>query len=67
MEVGADLYPGVAFALNREAEGLQHDSPATAEPAGSGNRLTQAVRLTREAVQAWANLLHGPAVVVISH
>ncbi|WP_406696619.1 hypothetical protein V5E97_37105 [Singulisphaera sp. Ch08] len=30
------------------------------------NRLTNAVRLTREAVVAWASLLHGPAVVTIA-
>lgn len=80
MDVDSDLYPGTAFALNREAEGLAHPSASTpeqpdvatvepakaAESADARGRLTQAVRLTREAVNAWASLLHGPAVVIIS-
>jgi len=78
MDVEGDLYPGIAFALNREAEGLARPSTteqpavAAAEPtkapesADARGRLTQAVRLTREAVNAWASLLHGPAVVIIS-
>jgi hypothetical protein len=68
-----DLYPGLAFAMNREAEGL-NPSPSSPEPpaepaveeASPTARLSQAVRLTREAVFAWASLLHGPAVVAIS-
>lgn len=39
---------------------------AVAEDGHSENRLTNAVRLTREAVIAWAGLLHGPAVVTIA-
>jgi hypothetical protein len=78
LEVADDLYAGVAYALNREAEGL--DLPAQPEPprptvvrledmrpATTDSRLTHAVRLTRDAVYAWANLLHGPAVVTIAH
>ncbi len=34
---------------------------------GRVSQLGHAVRLTREAVYAWANLLHGPAVVTIAH
>jgi hypothetical protein len=61
-----------ALALNRESEGLDlpASSPALVEappPPRQGERLTQAVRLTREAVYAWANLLHGPAVVTLAH
>ncbi len=67
---GDTLYEGLAYALNREAEGLE---PAAAERSGEAKpsdrdgRLTNAVRLTRDAVYAWANLLHGPAVVTIGH
>lgn len=78
LEVGNDLYTGVAYELNRKAEGLD---PSTApettrltlaqvgetKSLESADRLTHAVRLTREAMNAWANLLHGPAVVLITH
>ena len=33
---------------------------------GTDSQLSHALRLTREAMFAWANLLHGPAVVTIS-
>lgn len=77
-----DLYPGEAYALNRLSDGLGRttapttaaaiEAPAPApaadlEPPRRSDRLTQAVRLTREAVYAWASLLHGPAVVTIAH
>jgi hypothetical protein len=73
MEVGDDLYPGLAFALNREAEGVVIAPPAPAasrseHPAPAASRSeqwAQAIRLTREAAYAWANLLHGSAVVTI--
>jgi hypothetical protein len=78
LDVADDLYAGVAYALNREAEGLevpaQSDPPRPTmvrledmRPATRDSRLTHAVRLTRDAVYAWANLLHGPAVVTIAH
>jgi hypothetical protein len=82
MEIGEDLYPGLAFALNREAEGLSlAGTPINVGSSGdaargvelasevptTGARLSRAVRLTREAVFAWASLLHGPAVVTIAH
>jgi hypothetical protein len=78
IEIAEDLYLGIAYELNRGAEGL--DLPA--EQARAEKTSTQfedlartptetpfihAVRLTREAVFAWANLLHGPAVVTIAH
>ena len=66
LEVDDDLYPGPAFALNREAEGLVNSATAPgAEAPSTTEKWTQAVRLTREAVYAWSNLLHGPAVVTI--
>lgn len=40
--------------------------PSAIETSRTENRLTNAVRLTREAVVAWASLLHGPAVVTIA-
>jgi len=74
LEVGEDLYPGIAYALNREAEGLglnesiqPRPAAPVAQPANSTSSLSQAVKLTREAVYAWANLLHAPAVVTINH
>lgn len=39
---------------------------ASPELSASDDQLTRAVRLTREAVFAWASLLHGPAVVTIA-
>lgn len=39
--------------------------PAERNHVADADRLTQAVRLTRDAVHAWASLLHGPAVVTI--
>lgn len=42
------------------------DPPATGLENQPENRLTTAVRLTREAVFAWASLLHGPAVVTMA-
>lgn len=66
-----DLYPGVAFALNREAEGLGLTLPmpegrvaaerATAESPTEGQRLVEAVRLTAQAFHAWVTLVQGPA------
>jgi hypothetical protein len=69
LEVGDDLYPGEAFALNREAQGLDEPAPAgIADPAvevPAGNQLKNAVRLTRDAVYAWMNLIQSPAIVTI--
>ena len=70
----ADLYPGVAFALNRSAEGLAPilsevaaraepepaSAPAVAEPSNDpsrAERLANAVKLTGQAMNAWAGLL----------
>jgi len=70
MVVGDDLYVGVAYALNRASEGLGLASEGfiSQEPAAASrvSQLSVALRLTREAVYAWSNLLHGPAVVAIS-
>ena len=73
-EVCEDLYPGMAYALNRESEGLNPSESNDRRPAAravetvnSNTSLNQAVKLTREAVYAWANLLHAPAVVTINH
>lgn len=68
LEFEDDLYAGEAYALNRISDGLNDEladaSAAEVEaPRPAENRLTQAVRLTREAVFAWGSLLHGPAVV----
>ncbi len=77
MVVGDDLYAGVAYALNRASEGIvltAEDSTSQASAdcgsetsaASRVSQLSVALRLTREAVYAWSNLLHGPAVVAIS-
>ena len=75
MVVGDDLYVGVAYSLNRASEGLGLASEdfvsalaRRSEPAVASrvSQLSVALRLTREAVYAWSNLLHGPAVVAIS-
>jgi hypothetical protein len=60
-----DLYAGIAYALNREADGLAA-APVPAAAAPQTDQWAQAIRLTREAAFAWANLLHGPAVVTIA-
>lgn len=121
LDAPADLYPGVAYALNREAEGVappaqepadvtgpvlpvepapepaslaeaetetQTATSATVQPpdlvpanepkpvghpvgqhlallAPGRQRLAAAIRLTGEALEAWASLLEGPAVVSI--
>ena len=73
-ESADDLYPGVAYSLNRQSEGIdsllvrRSGREVTIDLAlESSARLVEAVKLTREAVYAWANLLHGPAVVTINH
>src|SRR5438094_164558 len=63
IEESDDLYAGIAYALNREAEGIAAVA-VTAAP--QTDQWAQALRLTREAAFAWANLLHGPAVVTIA-
>lgn len=74
IEVADDLYSGVAFALNREAEGQPSPVVEVAtgkteprEPVAVRKPIFQAISLTREAVSAWAKVLHGPALVVIPH
>jgi len=70
MVVGEDLYMGVAYALNRASDGLglasDVSSSQTPSDASRASQLSVALRLTREAVYAWSNLLHGPAVVAIA-
>jgi hypothetical protein len=61
-----DLYGDLAYRLNREAEGLVVDQVTTSD-ASRTEQWVHALRLTREAAFAWANLLHGPAVVTIEH
>ncbi len=63
------LDAGIAYELSQYAEGLESLRLATAQQAEQESstfrdgRLTTAVRLTREAVHAWASVLHGPAIV----
>jgi hypothetical protein len=65
-EESDELYEGLAYSLNREAEGIAVDQETNAD-ASRTEQWVHALRLTREAVFAWANLLHGPAVVTIEH
>jgi hypothetical protein len=71
-----DLYPGLAYALNRQAEGLASvesvaPAPGAAEAAPSeplaaaasrGERFQTAVRLTGQALHAWLSVLQTPAL-----
>lgn len=61
VEVKPDPAPETVATQKAEAS-----APAAPVAEGEADRLTHAVRLTREAVFAWASLLHGPAVVTIS-
>lgn len=64
--VSADNATDVALDLNRQAEGLTPPAAAAMKsPAPQEDRLSHAMRLTREAVNAWASLLHGPALVTL--
>jgi hypothetical protein len=72
--VGEDLETGLAFALNREscevagAVTIPTVAPEPSEMAGAsrGQRLAAAIRLTGQAVHAWATLLReGPAVASV--
>ena len=71
LEVGDDLYPGEAFVLNREADGFDEPIATPVAEANrdipSGNQLGTAVRLTRDAVYAWMNLLQSPAIMTLPH
>lgn len=73
MEVGEDLYVGIAYELNRRNEGLGLTSTATlagertlSHAAVRGPDLNRAVRLTRDAVYAWVNVFTGPALVTVA-
>lgn len=72
-----DLYPGLAHALNRGAEGLgpisEANPTATAMRSGvdgrsaaseTSGRLASAVNLTGQALHAWLSLLQAPAVML---
>ena len=81
LESYGDLYTGMAFELNRQADGLNalleqeigqtvsNDRIGDSRPEmiETSSRLGSALKLTREAVYAWANLLHAPVVVTINH
>jgi hypothetical protein len=79
VELGDDLYPGLAYELNRQGERTtlsdtpepdvscrdrSSDHPSAAPPT-STERLARAVHLTREALHAWATLLQAPTVVSV--
>lgn len=75
-----DLYPGLAYDLNRDADGLPDDllyvpapaivhqpTPPDPEPTAAPEqaaRLAAAVRLTGQAVHAWMSLLQAPSVAL---
>lgn len=73
VEVGDDLYPGLAFDLNGGAEALgvaqgaaaanSRDDPASPAEESRERKLTAALRLTGQAFHAWVSVLqHGPSV-----
>lgn len=68
LEVPDDLESGVAFALNRESQGVGlTPEPVALEPhspAGS-ERLASAVRLTGQAAAAWMAVLRGSGASVV--
>jgi hypothetical protein len=74
-EVGDEFDPVAMFGLGGETDPSEVATVAEAAPCNPpaqlsiarGEQLTRAVRLTREAVFAWASLLHGPAVVTSTH
>jgi hypothetical protein len=69
LELGEDFSTGEAGSPNHGAEGIGIVDPEVGRPARHGMRGSQfsrALRLTREAVFAWADLLHGPADVTSS-
>jgi hypothetical protein len=59
-----DLVEDLADRLNREAEGIAAEA-ATAAVTPRSEQWAEALRLTREAAFAWANLLNAPAVASI--
>jgi hypothetical protein len=70
--VPEDLYEGLTYALNREAEGLSVAAPDAPTAATSPEepllptreqRLARALELTGQALGAWARLLSGSTVV----
>jgi hypothetical protein len=73
LEVSGDFYVGTAHELNRRndgthipAESLAHTAKADVSAPHSALQLNRAVKLTRDAVYAWVNVLTGPALVTVS-
>ncbi|AGA26157.1 hypothetical protein [Singulisphaera acidiphila] len=67
LEAEENLSTSETDTLNQiTSNGIEESIPSAIETGRTENRLTNAVRLTREAVVAWASLLHGPAVVTIA-
>ncbi len=72
LEVPTDFYAGIAFELNQMSDGIRPEAvlvrtAKTDSPAPSGtHELRRAVRLTRDAVYAWVNVLTGPALMTVS-
>jgi hypothetical protein len=71
--VGEVRLMGVAYELNRRNDGqgplaatLVKPQPAKARPDESSPDLSRAVKLTRDALFAWVNVLSRPAVVTVS-
>jgi hypothetical protein len=69
LELDDELYPGETYVLNRgePAPAVQEvESEGSTGSASTEKQLGNAVRLTRDAVYAWINLLQSPAIVTIS-
>lgn len=66
LERGGEFKAGDVYALNSHSDKTPPAESVGEAKKGKENRLTNAVRLTREAVVAWASLLHGPAVVIVA-
>jgi len=73
LEVSGDFDVGTAHELNRRNDGIHIPAESLARTAKadvpaphSARQLSRAVKLTRDAVYAWVNVLTGPALVTVS-
>ena len=73
LEVNCDYYVGTAFDLNSRNDGLciptepvVHTANTDVPAPQSAREISRAVKLTRDAVYAWVNVLTGPALVTVS-
>lgn len=69
------LFGGIAYELTRRTESMPRPAvtvtpaitPKVASSVSETPNLNRAMRLTRDALSAWVNVLTGPAIVTVSH